>query len=163
FLLVGAAQCRAKDVAERSAGVCRTELGDRLLLLLDLEGLDGDGNLARLAVELRDAGIDLLACREALGTLIAALAGKLRTPDEGCPVRTDDLHLEAGVLDLGALAGDHRALLQVAGLCEGVTFELLDAEGDALLLGVDIEHHGPDHVALLVLLDHLLARTVPIE
>jgi hypothetical protein len=41
--------------------------------------------------------------------------------------------------------------------------QLLDAERDALLLDVDVEHLGLDHVALLVVLDGLLARLVPVE
>ena len=47
--------------------------------------------------------------------------------------------------------------------CHRVAAELLDAERDALLLDVDVEHLRLDHVALLVLLDHLLARTLPVE
>src|SRR5579864_988911 len=34
---------------------------------------------------------------------------------------------------------------------------------DALLLDIDIEHHGLDHVALLEVVDHLLARLLPVE
>ena len=45
----------------------------------------------------------------------------------------------------------------------GIALELLDAERDALLLDVDVEHLGLDLVALLVLLDHLLAGTLPVE
>ena len=41
--------------------------------------------------------------------------------------------------------------------------QLLDAERDALLLDVDVEHLRLDHVAAVVLLDDLLARTVPVE
>ena len=40
---------------------------------------------------------------------------------------------------------------------------MLDAERDALLLDVDVEHLRLDRVALLVFLDHLLARTLPVE
>ena len=46
---------------------------------------------------------------------------------------------------------------------ERIAFELLDAERDALLLDIDVEHLRLDLVALLVLLDHLLARTLPVE
>jgi hypothetical protein len=50
------------------------------------------------------------------------------------------------------------ALLDVARLGERIAFELLDAERDALLLDIDVEHLGLDHVALLEVVDHLLAR-----
>ena len=44
-----------------------------------------------------------------------------------------------------------------------IALELLDAERNALLLDVDVENLRLHHVALLVLLDHLLARTLPVE
>ncbi len=44
-----------------------------------------------------------------------------------------------------------------------VARQLLDAERDALLLDVDVEHLRLDRVAFLVFLDHLLARTFPVE
>ena len=46
---------------------------------------------------------------------------------------------------------------------ERVLAQLLDAERDALLLDVDVEHLGVDHVALVVLLDGLLAGELPVE
>src|SRR5690606_33858458 len=58
---------------------------------------------------------------------------------------------------------DDSTLLDVAGFGEGIALQLLDAKGDALLLDVDIEDDDLDHVALLVVLDRLLARTVPVE
>ena len=68
------------------------------------------GDLAGAAVELGDAGVDLLADREALGPLVAAVAGKLAALDEGGEVGADDLHLEAAFLDLEHLAGHDAAL-----------------------------------------------------
>ncbi len=47
------------------------------------------------------------------------------------------------------------------GLLHRIAGELLDAEADALLLDVDVEHLGLDHVAFLVVGDGLLARLVP--
>src|SRR3546814_19937762 len=44
---------------------------------------------------------------------------------------------------------------------ERVFRKLLDAEADALLLDIDIEHAGADDVALLEILDRFLARLVP--
>ena len=79
-------------------------------------------------------------------------------------VGVDDLHFEAAILHLEDLAGDDLALLDVAGAsAKGSPAELLDAERDALLLDVDVENLGADHVALLELLDDLLAGTVPVE
>src|SRR6266545_4180845 len=71
FLLLGGflaalLQRGAENIAERRAGVGRAVLGDRLLLLGDLQRLDRNADLARLLVELRHAGIDLLADRETL-------------------------------------------------------------------------------------------------
>src|SRR5262245_3164126 len=162
-LLARALERGAEDVAERRAGIGGAVLGDRLLLLGDLERLDRDLHLARPAVELGDAGVDLLTDREAFGALLRAVARELRALDEGSKVGADDLHLETGLLHLGDLAGDDRTLLQLARFRERIAFELLDAERDALLLDIDVEHDGLDIVALLVLVDHLLARALPVE
>src|SRR5687768_13361155 len=100
----------AEDVTQRGAGVGRAVLRHRLLLLGDLEGLDRQRHAARLAVELRHAGVDSLAGGKALGPLVAAVAGELGAADEGRQVGVDDLHLETGVLHLEDLAGDDLAL-----------------------------------------------------
>src|SRR5690606_14230910 len=168
LLLLGALllQRSTQDVSERSAGVGRAVLGDRLLLLGDLERLDRDGDLARLLVEGSDAGIHLLADGETLRTLLVAVARQVRALDEGVDVVVDQLHLDAAVLDTGDLAGDDRALAQFARgrrFADGVTTELLDAERDALLLDVHVENLRLHHVAAVVLLDRLLARTVPVQ
>src|SRR5580693_6665046 len=95
FLLLGGALERgAENVAERRAGVGRTILGDRLLLLGDFERLDRDRHLVGAAVELGDAGIHLLADRKALGALLGAVAGKFRALDEGGEIGADELHFE---------------------------------------------------------------------
>src|SRR5262245_7940468 len=156
----------AENVAERCSGIGRAVLRDCFLLLRHFQRLDRHRHLSRTTIELRHAGIDLLADGEALGPLLGAVAGKLGTLDEGGEVGADDLHVDAGLLHLGDLGGDDRALLEVAGgagLGEGVALELLDAERDALLLDVDVEHLGAHHVALLVLVDDLLARAFPVE
>ena len=100
---------------------------------------------------------------EPLRTLVGAVAGELVALDEGGQVGVDDLHLETAVLHLEDLAGDDLALLDLAGIREGIARELLDAERDALLLDVHVENLGAHHVALLELVDDLLARTVPVE
>src|SRR6185437_9780730 len=154
----------------RRARIGRAVLRDRLLLLGDFERLDGDGDLARLAIELGDARIDLFADREALGPLVAAIARELVALDEGGELGARNLHLEAAVLDLDDLAGDDRALAHFAFALfadlrrrKRVTGQLLDANGDALLLDINVEHLGFDLVAFLEVLDRLLAGPVPVE
>src|SRR6185437_12356198 len=152
-----------ENIAQRSAGIGGAVLGDGFLLLRHFQRLDRNAELARLAVELGDASVNLLAHREALRVLVGALARELVALDERGHVGIDNLDLDAAFLDLDHLAGDHRSLLEIAGRSHRVALELLDAERDALLLDVDVEHLRLDHVAFLVLLDHLLARTLPVE
>src|SRR6266566_1935880 len=85
FRLVGRALLErgAENVAERRAGIRGAVLGDRLLLLGDFERLDRYRDLVAAAVKLGDARVDLLADREALGTLLGAIARKLGPFDEG--------------------------------------------------------------------------------
>ena len=58
-----------------SSDLRRPVLGDRLLLLGDLERLDRDGHLVGAAVELGHPGVDLFADRKALGALVGTIAG----------------------------------------------------------------------------------------
>ena len=48
-------------------------------------------------------------------------------------------------------------------LLERIGFELLDAEADALLVDIDVEHLDPHHLALAVILDRVLAGPVPVD
>ena len=84
-------------------GIGGAVLRDRFLLLGDFQRLDRDADLVGLAVELGDAGVDLLADREALGALVAAVAREIGALDEGGEVGADDLDVDAAFLDLGAL------------------------------------------------------------
>src|SRR5215813_13715758 len=153
----------AEDVAERRPRISGAVLGDRLLLFRHFERLDRDLHLVGAAVELGDAGVDFLPDRETLRPLLAAVARQLGALNEGGEVAADDLHVDTGVLHLGHLAGHDRAFLEIAGALHGIVCELLDAQRNALLLDIDVEHLGLDLVALLVLLDHLLARPLPVE
>src|SRR5215207_7410247 len=110
-LLATLLECGTENVAQRRARVGGAVLGNRLLLLRDFERLDRHLHLVGAAVELDHACINFLADREALGPLLAAVAGKLGPLDEGRELGTDDVHLEATLLYLGDLAGDDRALL----------------------------------------------------
>src|SRR5271165_4226131 len=169
LLLVARLESSAENVAERGPRVGRAVLRDRLLLLGHFQRFDGDGDLASAAVELDDARVDLLADREALGTLVATVAGELVALDEGGEVGSGDLDLDPAILDLEHLAGDDRTFPQIALAAlvadllggERVAGELLDADSDALLL--DVEHLGAQLVAFLVVLDRLLAWARPVE
>src|SRR5580700_5470249 len=163
LLLAAILERGAENIAQRRPRIGGAVLRDGLLLLGDFQRLDRDLHLAGLLVELDHPRIDLLADREAFGALIVAIAGEFGALDEGIEVGADDLHLDTGFLHLEHFAGHDRALLDVARFGERVAFELLDAERDALLLDIDVEHHGFHHVALLEVVDHLLARKLPVE
>src|SRR5665213_178838 len=163
-LLVGALLERgAENIAQRRPRIGGAVLRDGFLLFGDFQCLDRDLHLAGLLVELDHPRIDLFADGETLGALIGALTRQFRPLDEGGEVGAGDLDLDAAFLHLEHFAGHDRALLDVARLGERVALELLDAERDALLLDIDVEHHGLDHVALLEVVDHLLARKLPVE
>src|SRR6202161_279635 len=163
-LLVGALlQCGAENVAQGRPRIGGAILRDGFLLFGDFQRLDRDLHLAGLLVELDHPRIDLFADGETLGALIGALARQFGPLDEGGEVGTGNPDVDAALLDLEHFAGHDRALLDVARLGERIALELLDAERDALLFDIDIEHHGLDHVALLEVVDHLLARELPVE
>src|SRR5690606_30604744 len=127
------AQRSAQNVAQRGAGIGRTVLGDRFLLLGDFQRLDGDLYPARLLVEGDHARIDLLADREALRALLVAVARQVVAPDEALNVVIDQPHVEAAVTDACDFAGDDGVLAQFArarGLADRIAAELLDAERD---------------------------------
>src|SRR5262245_35849096 len=153
----------AEDVAERCPRIGRAVLGNRFLFLCYFERLDRDLYLVGAAVELGDAGIDFLSDRETLRPLLAAVARQLGTLDESGEVGADNLHVDAALFHLGDLAGDDRAFLEIADGLHAVVCELLDSKRDPLLLDIDVEHLGLDLVAVLALLDHLLARPLPVE
>src|SRR5688572_21595482 len=74
FLVAGALQRRAQDVAQSRARIRRPILGNRFLLFGDFKLLDRERQPLGLAIVLGDARIDLLADREALGPLVVAVA-----------------------------------------------------------------------------------------
>ena len=160
-LLLGPAERRAENVAQAGARVGRAEVGHRLLLLVELTRLDRQHHPARGPVDVGDLGVELVADGVAVGTLLGAVAGKLRLADEA---RDAVLHrdVDAVVLDAGHDDGDHVALLgDRAHLLERIVGQLLDAERDALLVHVDVEDLDLDLVALLVVADRLVAGLVP--
>src|SRR2546423_3760729 len=72
-LLLGPAQRRAENVAEASARIGRAEIGHRLLLLVELTRLDRQHHPARGPVDVGDLGVELVADRIAVGTLLGAV------------------------------------------------------------------------------------------
>src|SRR5262245_52318290 len=80
----------AQNVAERSAGIGGAILGNRFLLLGDLQRLDGDLDFPGLLVESDDARVDLLTDGETLGALLVAVTGKVVPLDEGLDVMVDE-------------------------------------------------------------------------
>src|SRR5262249_15946030 len=152
-----------EDIAQGGAGVGGTVLGHGLLLLGDLQRLDRHGDAPAMLVEADDGGIHLVANIEALGPLFGTVARQVRTLDEGRDVRVGELYVDAVVVHPQHLTGDLAALPQLADGIQWVTADLFDAEADALLLRIDVEHHGFDRIAFLVVFDGLVTRPVPVE
>src|SRR5690606_27743693 len=103
---------------------------------------------------------------ETLGALLVAVPAEVGPLDEGLYAVVDQADVEPAVAHRDHFAGHDRVLAQLAGassLADRIARHLLDAERDALLLDVDVENLRLDHVAAVVLLDDLLARTVPVE
>src|SRR5689334_6551705 len=114
LLRVAVLERGAQDVAQRGARIGRAVLRDGFLLFRHFQRLDRDLHLAGLLVELDHAGIDLLTDGEAFGTLIVAVAGQFGALDEGGEVGAGNLDVDAAILDVEHLAGDDRALLDIA-------------------------------------------------
>src|SRR6195256_6359125 len=162
-LALAAADRGAEDVAEAGTGFGRAELGHRLLLLIDLARLDRQRDAPGGTVDRRDLGIDPLADREPVSALLAAVARQLGFADEAGHA-VGQRHLEAAVLDPADRRGHDIALLDAGDArFERIGFELLDAEADALLLDIDVEHLDLDHLALAVIVHRLFAGAAPVD
>src|SRR5690606_28102173 len=157
----------AEDVAERRTRIGRTELCDGFLLFGDFQRLDRKLDLAILLREVGDAGVDDLTDRETLRTLLVTVARQIgATNERGDVLVVDQPHFNAAIVDGNDLSRHDGVLAQVSGsgsIANRIAAELLDAERDALLVDVHIQNDGLDDVALVELLDDLLARTVPVE
>src|SRR5690606_20347131 len=90
------------------------------------------------------------------------VAAQLVLADEADEAVTD-FNIEAGVLYLGDGAGDDGALAKFGGARERIFAQLLDAEADALFLDINVENLGFDDIALVIGLDCLLTRRVPVD
>ena len=141
--------------------VGRTEFGHRLLFFLDFLTLDGQRQLSRLTINGGDLGIDLFTYGEAVRALIAFVPRKLGTADEPGQ-HVVDLDLDAVGLNRAHDAGYDIALVDgVEDGCRRIIAHLLDAEADAFLLDIDVEHLCLDGLALLVAGHRGLARLRP--
>ena len=102
------------------------------------------GDLAILLVEVGDAGVDLLADRETLRTLLRTVTRQVGAADEGGEIVSPTmLHFDAALVDRDDFAGNDGVLAQIspdeAARRTRSLAELLDAERDALLVDVDVE------------------------
>src|SRR5690606_21622753 len=137
----------------------------------DFQRLDRELDAAGLAVVLGDACVDLFALAETLGTLVVAVAAEVSTTDEGGHFRVSDTDFNAPIVDFDDFGGDHSILAQATGFAAScctrfgqvVSSELLDTEADALLLDVDVENLGLDHVTTVVVVQGDFAGLLPIE
>src|SRR5688572_9446648 len=158
-----AANLLLQQVAEAGArrGLLGAVIGHRLLLLVDLLGLDRQRNRARLAIHAREAGFHFLADLQhrarVLDAIAAQLAGAQLAFDAVAEVddRATRVHFLDEALDDGAL----RIVGDV--LAERVLRELLDAQRDAFTFRIDGQHHGLHLLALLVVAHGFFAGHVP--
>src|SRR6185503_16397024 len=138
-------QGRAQNVAQAGAAVGRAILLDGFLLFRHFASLDGERDLAARLVHAGDQGFDLVALSEAFGPLVVAVARQVGAADEGADAAFQ-FHLDATVIDLGDRAGDDLVLAQRAAagtrLLNRIALQLLDAQADAFLLHVDVQHLG---------------------
>src|SRR6056297_46605 len=162
LLVFVAFQRGTKNIAQRGARVRAAILFHGLFLFGDLTSLDRQAKTAGLAVHVGHAHIDLVTDREPLGALLGAVTRQIGAADEG--LHAFVFHLDAAILDRGHLDRDDRTTLHAAdGLGELVAAQGLDRERDALFHDIHFRDDGLHDVALLVVLDGILAALVPAE
>ena len=86
--------------------------------------------------------------------------------DERGHLGVGDADFDAAVVHFGHRAGHHRALADAfvaGGIGHFANCELLDTERDTLLVDIDVEHLGLDHVTTVVGLESLLTGLLPVE
>jgi hypothetical protein len=113
--------------------------------------LDAERDLRLLAVagvDVEQHGLDLVALLEELRRVLDALGPRhVADVDEAVDAFLD-LHEDTEVGDVADVALDHGTRRVLLGqLLVRVRLELLHAERDAVLLDVDVEDDGLDHVA----------------
>src|SRR5665213_1547544 len=162
MLTLERARARSRPLVEPLAQLfAGLEEGD--VLFVDLARLDRERRLTAAAVEAGDLGVDFLADGKAIGPLLGAVARQLALADKAGQAARQ-LDLDTAVGDRRDSAGDDIAFLDAGDLLFGrVGGELLDAQRDALLLDVDVEHAHLEVLALFVILDRLFAGLLPVE
>lgn len=112
-----------------------------------VESLDGETDAAFVAVDLDDAGFDFLAEGEFVFDLLNAILADLGDVNQTVDL-VGELDESAERGDLGDLAGNDVAdLVEIVDVRPGILFDLLETEGDALLLRIDVENDGFDFIA----------------
>src|SRR5271169_6533329 len=162
-LAAGAVDRSAEDVAEARARIRRAELGHRAFFLVDLARLDRQADLARGAVDRGDLRVDLFTNRETVRPLFAAIARQFGLADKA-EQAVADRNFDPALVDPGDRPGHNLALSELGhpGF-ERIGCKLFDAEADALLLDIDIEHFDPHRLAFAIIVDGVLARAVPVD
>src|SRR6266568_3400705 len=149
------------QVAEAGAAVALLAQVLVIVVVAARERLDGQRDLALVLVHVDDLHVDLVALLHHVARVLGALLAQLGDVDQP---------LDAGLdLDEGAEVGELRHLplqLRADRVALGerrprIGLRLLDAEAEALVLDVDVQHHRLDHVTLLELLARVLDALVP--
>src|SRR6266568_3071282 len=149
------------QVAEAGAAVALLAQVLVVVVVAARERLDGQRDLALVLVHVDDLHVDLVALLHHVARVLGALLAQLGDVDQP---------LDAGLdLDEGAEVGELRHLplqLRADRVALGerrprIGLRLLDAEAEALVLDVDVQHHRLDHVTLLELLARVLDALVP--
>src|SRR5690606_15054658 len=123
--------------------------------------LDRQLDRERLAIDIDDHGFDVFAGVQHGGGVFYATRGNFGSAQIAVDI---DRKRNDRALGLDRFHNTlHHAALVIGShvVVEGVALELLDAQGDALLFGVDGKHHGVDFVALLVVAHGFLAGFAP--
>src|SRR3954466_12668327 len=159
-----AAELLAEHVAEgrAGAGLLRAHVLAVVLALVQ-GGLHRQRHLALVRVHVDDLHVQLVAFLHHVARVLHPLVAKLGDVDQALDAGLD-LHEGAEVGHLGDLAlhaAADRVLVRELG--PWIRVELLDAQREALVLDVDVEHHRLDLVALLVEVARVLDALGPAD
>ena len=112
-----------------------------------LKRLDGESDTTLIAVDLDDSGFDFLSEGEFVFDLLHAILADLGDVNQTVDLVGEfDKRTESG--DLRDFSGNNIAdLVEIIDVCPGILFDLLETEGDSLLLRVDVENDGFDFIA----------------
>src|SRR3989475_3403456 len=145
-----ASELLAEHVTERGAPALLVAHVLAVVLALVQGGLHRERNLALVRVHVDDLHVELVAFLHHVARVLHALVAQFADVHEALDAGLD-LHERAEVGHLGDLAL-HPASDRVLGgqLGPWIRMELLDAEGEPLVLHVDVQHHSLHLVALLV-------------